>query len=87
MGQHFADLGMPALAMDLAHQPRQRVRIAHPAARLALVEAAEIDELHVEAADRLDRAEHLALERKGQVPAGLPAHGRIHGEDQPAPPR
>ena len=84
MAEHLADLRVAALARDLAHQPRQRVGIADPFRRLALVEAAEIDELHVEPADRLDGLEHVGLELERKVPGGLPAHGRVHGEDQPA---
>jgi hypothetical protein len=43
VGQDLADLRVTAFAMDLAHQPRQGVRVAHPAAGLALVEASEIE--------------------------------------------
>ena len=84
MRQHLADLREAALARHLPHQPRQRVGIAHPFRRLALAVAAEIDELHVEPADRLDRLEHVGLKLEREVPGRLPAHGGVHGEDQPA---
>ena len=46
--------------------------------------AAEIDELHVEAADRLGFQEHFGLELARGVPGRLPAHGGVEREDQPA---
>src|SRR6185312_6195867 len=57
MREHFADLREAARTGYLPHQPRQRVGIAHPFRGLALAVAAEIDELHVEPADGLDRLE------------------------------
>ncbi len=83
MGEHLADLREAARAGDLAHEPRERIGVADPFRRLAFVEAAEIDELHVEPADRLDGLEHVGLKLERKVPGGLPAHGRIHGEDEP----
>ena len=40
----------------------ERARVDHPARGAAFVEAAEIDELHVEAADSAAACEHLALQ-------------------------
>ncbi len=84
MGQHLFDLGEAALAGNTGHQPREVIWIAHPARGPALAGAAEIDELHVEAADRLHRLEHPGLEAERQIPGRLPAHGGVHGEHQPA---
>src|SRR5579885_1912395 len=83
MGEHFAHLGEAALAMDLAHEGGERGRVAHPFRGPALAEPAKIDELDVEAADRLDRLEHVRLKFEREVPGGLPAHGSVHGEDEP----
>ena len=58
--------------------------IADPFRRLALAVAAEIDELHVEPAHGLNRLEHVRLELEREIPRRLPAHGGVHGEDQPA---
>ena len=87
MLQHLADLGEAATAFDRRHEPRERGCVAHPAARLAFVEAPEKDELYVEAADRLHRVEHLGLNLQRHVPGWLAAHGGVHGEDQAAIPR
>ena len=46
--------------------------------------AAEEDELYVEPADFSDGMEHLGLKRERHVPGGLPAHGGVHGEHEPA---
>src|SRR4029453_10482638 len=51
------------------------------------IETAEIDKLHVKPAARLDGVEHVGLKLQREVPGGLPAYGRVHGEDQPAAPR
>jgi len=51
--QHLANLGVAASASHLPHEPRQRFGLAHPFARLALVEPTEINELHVERNIRL----------------------------------
>src|SRR5262249_60613593 len=80
--EHFAHLGQPALALDLPHQLGECGWVIHPFRRLALAEAAEIDELHVETADLLDCLEHVRLKLEREVPGGLPAHGGIHGEDE-----
>ncbi len=62
VAEHLADLGVAAAAGDAGHQVAERARVAYPAARAALVEAAEIDELHVEAADLGGLLEHLGLQ-------------------------
>ena len=71
------------MAGDARHEARERVRVRHPFRRAALVHPAEIDELHVEPADLLDGAEHVALQLQRHVPGRRPAHGRVHGEDEP----
>ena len=60
--------------------------LRHPAARLAFVEAAVIDELDVEPAERGGRLEHLALDAAGAVPGRLAARRRVERKDQPAAP-
>src|SRR5688572_14164685 len=81
--KHFADLGEAALAGDGGHEAREALRVAHPFAGAGLAEAAEIDELHVEGAGFLDGLEHVALQLQSDVPGRLPAHGGVHGKDQP----
>ena len=70
--------------MDRAHDPVQIGGVGHPAARLAFVEAAIIDELDVEPAERGGRLEHLALDAAGAIPARLAARRRVERKDQPA---
>src|SRR4029078_4146129 len=84
MGKDFGDLRQAALAGDVAHQLGQRDGVRNPFRRLALVEPAEIDKLHIAPADSLDGVEHVGLKLESEVPGGLPAHGGVHGEDQPA---
>ena len=60
--------------------------VGRPAARLAFAEAAVIDELDVEPAERRRRLEHLALDMAGAIPARLTARRRIERKDQPAAP-
>src|ERR1700759_3054131 len=79
------DLSMPALAADAAHQVAEPRRIRGPARRPTFGKAAEIDELHFEAADATCLREHVALELAGEVPGRLPAHGGVEREDQPLP--
>ena len=52
MAEDLADLGMAAAAIDPLPSARQPFRLRHPSRGAAFGEAAEIDELHVEAADR-----------------------------------
>ncbi len=51
MGQHLADLGLAAAAVDAHHKVAQALGIADPFRRLAFAEAAKIDKLDVQAAD------------------------------------
>src|SRR5205823_3274121 len=84
MRQHAFDLGLAAEAGDRAHRAMQVGGVGHPAARLAFVEAAVIDELDVEPAERRGGLEHLALDAAGAVPSRLAARRCIEREDQPA---
>ncbi len=84
MGEHPLDLGLAAETGDRAHHPVQIGGIRHPPARLAFVEAAVINELDVEPAERGGRLEHLALDAAGAVPARLAARRRVERKDQPA---
>ena len=52
VAQHLADLRMAALASDARHQVAEAGAVRDPARGAAFVQAAEIDELHVEPADR-----------------------------------
>ena len=84
-GQHFSNLGVAALAIDLAHQLRQMRGVGNPSRRAAFVEATVVDEADIETADRGRLAEHVGLQRAGHVPGRLPAHGGVEREYQPAP--
>src|SRR5205085_1205014 len=84
MSQHALDLGLAAEARDRTHRAVQIGGVGHPAARLAFVEAAIIDELDIEAAERGGGLEHLALNAAGAVPGGLTAGSCIEREDQAA---
>src|SRR5689334_4356264 len=86
MRQHALDLRLTADAGHRAHDPMQIGCIAHPAARFAFVEAAVIDELDVEPAERGGRLEHLALDAAGAIPGRLAARRRVEREDQSTPP-
>ena len=87
MAQNLADLREATSAVNLRHQLCKRVRVGHPFRGATLCRTAEVDQLHVEPADRLYRVKHVGLERQRHVPCRLPAHGRVHGEDQPPTPR
>ena len=78
------DLGRSAAHVDAAHELREPLPAGDEVRRPAFVQAAEIDELHVEAAERAGGLEHFRLQRLGEVPGRLPAHGRVEGEDQPS---
>lgn len=84
MAQDAADLGLPAAAIDLRHQPRQGGAVGRPAARPALPEPAEPDKLHLEPAQARRLGEHVALDGAGAIPGRPPAHRRVEREDQPA---
>ena len=86
MGDDLADLGVAAAAVDPLHQRAQPLGLRHPARGPAFAEAAVIDQLHVEPADRRRLAEHVGLQPAGRVPSRLPAHGRVEREDQPPSP-
>src|SRR5207247_3686751 len=86
VGQHPLDLGLTADAGNRAHHAMQIGGCGHPAARLAFGEAAVIDQLDVEPAERGGRLEHLALDPAGAVPTRLAARRRVEREDQPAAP-
>src|SRR5260370_34910787 len=84
MAEARADLRLAADAGDAAHEAMQLRRRPEPAARLAFVEAAVEDELHLESAQRRRGLEHLALAPGGAVPAGGAACRGGEREDQPA---
>ena len=84
--EHPLDLGLAADAKDRAHDAVQIGGGSQPAARLALVEPAIIDELNVEPAERGGRLEHLALDAAGAVPGRFAAGGGVEREDQPPAP-
>jgi hypothetical protein len=70
MLEHLANLGRAAAAVDAGHQVGQTPRIVDPAAGPALAEAAEIDQLHIEPADRRRLVEHLRLQRAAPSQVG-----------------
>ena len=84
MSQHFADLRVAAAAVDLLHRGGERRRFRHPARGPTFAQTPKIHKLHVEPADRLRLAKHVALQLAGRVPRRLPAHGRVQRKDQPA---
>jgi hypothetical protein len=84
MAQDFADLGLSATAIDARHQARKFVTLRNPTRRTAFAQAAEIDELNVEAAYARRLAEHVRLQGAGGIPGRLAAHCRVEREDQPA---
>ena len=82
--QHLADLGVAAMAGDRVISRASASGSRDPSRRAAFTEATEIDQLHVEAADLAFTASNMSrLKRERHVPGRLPAHGRVHGEDQP----
>src|ERR1043165_6393713 len=83
MLEHFADLRMPANAWYPPQQIAEPGAVGYPARGAAFVQPAEVDELHVEAADRTGFTEHLALQLASRVPGWLAAHRGIKGKDQP----
>src|ERR1043166_9399120 len=83
MGEDFADLGAAAAAGNPAHEAGEARAVGDPAGRATFVEAAVVNELHLEPADRRRLAEHLALELAGGIPGRLAAHGGVKREDQP----
>ena len=66
------------------HQLGEPLGLRHPARGPAFVQAAVVDELDVEPADRRRLAEHVGLQPAGGIPGRLPAHGGVEREDQPA---
>lgn len=83
--EHLAKLRKAAPAFHARHQPRQRLGIPHPFGSAAFAKPAEVDQLDIEAANLFDLMKHVRLDLQGQIPGRLPAHRRIHSEDQPAP--
>ena len=86
MRQHAADLGAAAPALDAGHEPRKSARRARPFGRPAFIEAAKVDKLHIQPANRFRLDEHLTLDLKRAIPSGLAAHGGVHRENEPAAP-
>ena len=80
--QHPLDLGHAAGTTHLSHLCQQVRRAADPGTRVELPEPAVVTELDVETAQRLGFEKHLRLDLTGAIPRGLPACGRIHGENQ-----
>ena len=84
MPQNFADLRLPAAAIDARHQFAEPFWSGNPSRCAAFGESSVIDELKIEPADGGGFAEHFRLEATSLVPGRLSAHGRIEGEDEPA---
>ena len=86
MGEHLADLGMAAAAVDAGHQLLQRFGVGDEFRCAALAKTAKIDQLDLERPGLADGVEHLGLQRAGEIPGRLAAHRRVEGKDQPASP-
>ena len=86
MAQHLADLRRAAAHFDFAHQIAEPLPARDEFRGAAFVEAAEIDELHVEPAEVGGDLKHPRLQALGEIPGRLPAHRRVEREDQPAAP-
>ncbi len=84
MFEHAADLRMPALAAYASHDFAEPCRIGIPLRRAAFAQSPEIDQLHVEPADRARLLEHFRLKLAGEIPGRLPAHGGIERECEPS---
>ena len=83
MRQDFADLGVPAAAIDPLHQVAELARVGNPARGAAFGQSAVIDQLHIESADRGGFAKHVGLQPAGRVPQRLAAHGGVERKNQP----
>src|SRR5262244_3101451 len=86
MGENLAELRVAAPAFDALHQRAEPLRMRYPTRGATLAEAAVIDQLHVQPADRRRLAKHVGLQPTGRVPGGLATHGRVEREDEAAPP-
>src|SRR5215208_1300542 len=84
MRDDLADLRVAAAAVDSRHQVGEFIGLCDPAGGTAFAEAAVIDELHIETADRRRLPEHVGLQPAGGVPGRLPAHGGVERKDEPA---
>src|SRR5262249_2805540 len=82
MSKDFADLGAATATGNPAHETGEAYAVGDPAGGATFVEAAVVDELHLQPADRRRLAEHFALQLAGGIPGGLPAHGGVEREDQ-----
>src|ERR1700724_1878615 len=87
MTQDLFDLCLAGAHPDLGHKGWQALSPGHEARRLALGKPTVINELDIEPAMRRRRREHPPLHTLSHVPGGLPAHGGIESENEPAPPR
>ena len=85
MSEDLAELRVAAAAFNALHQRAQPFRLRYPTRGAALPEAAVIDQLHVQPADRRCLAKHVGLQPTGRVPGGLATHGRVEREDEAAP--
>src|SRR5438445_222472 len=63
VAEHLADLSVAAAAIDFRHERGEPLPARDETRGAALAEAAEINQLHVEAAEGGGRFEHAALQR------------------------
>src|SRR5271165_5421326 len=83
MAKNSADLRLARAHRNAAHEPRQPLSARDELRRPALAQASEIDELHLKPTEAAGHLEHLRLQGLGEVPGGLPAHGRVEDENEP----
>src|SRR5262249_50761201 len=81
--KNLADLGITAPTIDLLHQVGKATGVGDPARGAAFAQAAIVNKLDIETADRRRFTEHVCLKNAGQVPGRLTAHGRIDGKNKP----
>ena len=82
--RHLADLRLAAAHPDAAHELGEPLPARDEIRRPALAEAAEVDELHIEAAKSRRGLEHPGLQGLREIPGRLAAHRRIERENEPS---
>ena len=87
MTQDPADLCLTAKTANGRHVLDKGGGVVVPTAGLTFAKPPVEHELHVEAANLVSRAEHLALQAARQIPCRFTAGRCVDGDDQPAPPR
>jgi hypothetical protein len=84
MAQNLADLSLAATTVDSRHQLAKLITACDPTGSATFVQATEVHELDIKAADTRRFAEHLCLQCAGCIPGRLPTHRGIERKYQPA---